>query len=80
MNDNSDFSLSNVDEEIDKEIDKYFNIIKKEEVNILIEENKIKDFIKILNDKFLNKNNVKLHLQNSNIVNELNGEIIFSLK
>ena len=80
MNDNSDFSLSNVDEEIDKEIDKYFNSIKKEEVNILIEENKIKDFIKILNDKFLNKNNVKLHLQNSNIVNELNGEIIFSLK
>ena len=80
MNDNSDFSLSNVGEKIDKEIDKYFNSIKKEEVNILIEENKIKDFIKILNDKFFNKNNVKLHLQDSNIVNELNGEIIFSLK
>jgi hypothetical protein len=81
MNDNSDFNLLNVDEEQDKEIDKYFNSIKKEEeVNILVEENKVKNFIKILNDKFLNKNNVKLYLKDSNIVNELNGEIIFSLK
>jgi len=80
MSDNSDFCLLNVDEKIDKEIDKYFNSIEKKEVNILIEENKLKDFIDILNDKFLNKNDVKLYLKDSNIINKFNGEIIFSLK
>lgn len=80
---NSLTNLLNVDEDTDKEINKYFSNLEKEQKLTsvkLIEETKILDLIGILNKDFLSKMDIKLGFKNGIVFNVNTGNIVFEFK
>lgn len=76
-------NLLSVDKNKDKEINKYFSNLEKEQKLTsvkLIEETKILDLIEILNKDFLSKIDIKLSYKNGMVFNVNTGNIVFEFK
>jgi len=72
--------LLSVDENTDKEIDKYIGNLQKDKNSVkLVEEIKILDLIEILNNDFLSKIDIKLGYKNGVVFNLNTGNIVFEL-